>query len=158
MKTIFAGLALAASVVAAQAGGTYDSSGTVQGQAASEITVLGEGHMVMLLPTAHNNFEMADPNHPFADMSGTCTGAVEVIAAAVSGTGMCVYENAAGETMAIRWIGENFDADGGFHGQWLIAGGTGSLSGSTGGGDFISFTDESNGAQEVTLTGAMTLP
>lgn len=158
MKIALAGLALAASAVAAQAGGTYDSSGTVQGQAASEITVLGEGHMVMLLPTAHNSFDMADPDHPFGDMSGACTGAVEVMGAAVSGTGMCIYENAAGETMAVRWIGENFDADGGFHGQWLIAGGTGSLSGSTGGGDFISMTDQSTGSQEVTLTGAMTLP
>ena len=157
MKTIFAGLVVLGSATSVVAGGTFDSTGSVKGQAASEITVLSEDHMVMLLPAKHTAFDMATPDHPFADMTGSCTGATEVIGAAVSGQGMCVYENSKGEKLAIRWLANTFDAEGKFHGTWIIEGGTGSMAGASGGGDFISNTDVTSGAQDVALTGAISL-
>ena len=155
MKYISATLFFAVSATGVSAGQTYDSTGTIAGQSAAEITPLSDGHMIMLLPSAHKSFDMAADGHPFEDMTGTCDGAVEVLNGAALGQGLCVYENGAGETMAVRWTGENVEADGTFHGQWIIVGATGGLAGSTGGGDFTSLTDRNTGAQTVSLTGAM---
>lgn len=155
MRPIIAACLLAASTGAAMAGQTYDSTGTVTGKSTAEITPLGENHMVMLAPSTHDSFKMAADGHPFSDMSGACNGGVEFLNGAALGQGICVYQNAAGETMAVRWSGENISPDGTFHGQWIVIGGTGNLAGSVGGGDFSSVTDRGTGAQEIALTGAI---
>lgn len=155
MKRIAAVLLLATTSVAHAE--TYDSSGTITGQASTTITALSEGHMIMFAPSTHDAFDMAVAGHPFADMTGDCNGTMEVNGPSVRGAGHCIYANAAGENMVVNWIARQLDADGGFHGDWVVIGGTGALSGASGGGSFVSVTDQSNGSQTVTLSGALSL-
>lgn len=136
---------------------TYDSAGTVTGQAASTITALSDGHMIMFTPSTHNAFDMAVDGHPFADMSGDCNGTMEINGPSARGSGHCIYENAAGENMVVNWIARQLGADGGFHGDWIVVGGTGRMAGASGGGSFVSVTDQSTGSQTVTLSGALSL-
>lgn len=136
---------------------TYNSTGTITGQAASKITPLSEGHMVMFSPSTHDAFDMAVEGHPFADMSGNCNGTMEINGPSARGSGLCVYENAAGENMVVKWIARQFDADGSFHGDWIVVGGTGEMAEASGGGSFVSVTDQSNGSQTVTMSGALSL-
>jgi len=155
MKYFIAACIFATSASAVVAGQTYDSTGKIIGKSAAEITPLGENHMVMLAPSKHESFDMVADGHPFSDMTGDCNGGVEFLNGAALGHGICVYKNGAGETMAVRWSGENITPDGTFHGQWLVVGGTGKLAGSVGGGDFSSVTDRGTGVQEISLTGAI---
>lgn len=155
MKIILAGLALVATTLGAQAGETYDSSGSVAGQSSARLFQLAENHLVMLLPSAHTGFEMEAEGHPFTGLNGSCDGALEALNGTVLGQGICVYESAAGETLAVRWSGKNMTADGALHGRWLVIGGTGGMAGMSGGGNFISITDRATGASELTLTGAV---
>ena len=156
MKTFTAAALFALGASAAWAGQTFDSTGTIKGTSSAEITAIAENHMVMLAPSKHAQFDMVADGHPFADMSGECNGGVEFLNGAALGQGVCVYENSNGEALAIRWSGENITPDGTFHGNWLIIGGTGKLTGLTGGGGFSSITNRDTGVQDITLTGAMT--
>jgi len=155
MNYLFVACFFVASTTAASAGQTYDSTGTIKGTSTAEITLLGDNHMVMLAPSKHEKFNMAADGHPFSGMTGSCNGGVEFLNGAALGQGLCVYQNGAGETMAVRWSGENISPDGTFHGQWIVVGGTGKLAGSVGGGDFSSVTDRNTGVQEIALTGAI---
>lgn len=74
---------------------------------------------------------------------------------AAIGEGLCVYENGNGETVALRWTGENMTALGVFSGQWVVIGGTGSM---IGGGDFVNVTDRATCAAKTTLTSAVSMP
>lgn len=153
--TITALLVATAGIVQAE---TYDSSGVVTGQSASTMMPLSDGHMVLFLPSSHDNFDMVAEAHPFEDMAGNCNGSVEVLGLMARGSGHCVYTNSADETLVVSWIAQNLDADGAFHGKWTIVDGSGAMSSATGGGNFASLTDSSSGIQTTTLTGAMTLP
>lgn len=155
MRNLFTAAMLAASASAAFAGGTYDSTGTATGQSSAQIIPLAENHLVMMLPSTQTGFEMEAEGHPFAGMSGSCNGALEILNGAALGQGLCVYEDGAGDTIAVRWTGENMTAEGALHGQWTIIGGTGGLTGMTGGGDFINVTDRETGEAALTLTGAV---
>lgn len=156
MRTIFAAIAFAASSTAALAENTYASDGVITAQSSAVVTLLSEGHMLMSLPSTHNAFAMSVAGHPFSEMTGTCNGTAEVIGAAVNGGGHCLYENTSGEMLVVRWTAKHIDGNGAFHGDWVVTGGTGSLSGATGGGGFVSLTDDT-GAQEVNMTGALSL-
>jgi len=136
---------------------TYDSTGTITGQAGSTMTALSDGHVIMFAPSTHDAFDMAVEGHPFADMTGNCNGTMEINGPSARGSGHCIYENAAGENMVVNWIARQLDAEGGFHGDWIVVGGTGEMSGASGGGSFVSVTDQSNGSQTVTLSGALSL-
>lgn len=136
---------------------TYDSSGVVTGQSASTMMPLNDGHMILFSPSSHDNFDMVADGHPFEDMAGNCNGSVEILGPIARGGGHCVYTNSADETLVVSWVAQNFDAEGVFYGEWTIVGGSGGMSGAAGGGNFASLTDRSSGAQELTLTGAMTL-
>ena len=147
-------LATAPSVGVAE---TFDSSGTITGQSAAVITALSDSHMIMSAPGTHDVFEMQVEGHPFADMTGDCNGTMEINGPAARGTGHCVYANAAGENLVVSWIAQQLDADGRFHGDWFVVGGSGGMAEATGGGSFSSVTDEATGTQTVTLSGALTL-
>ena len=156
MKTCFAAMLLAASPTLGLAE-TFDSSGTITGQSSAVITALSDGHMIMFAPSTHDAFDMDADGHPFAEMTGDCNGTLEINGPVARGSGHCIYENAAGENLVVNWIGRQFDAEGAFHGDWFVVGGTGGMAAASGGGGFVSMTDQSTGAQTVTLSGALTL-
>lgn len=156
MKTISTALFLVISSTAVSAGQTYDCSGTATGQSSAMIVPLAENHLVMLLPSKQTGFYMAVDGHPFEGLSGNCNGALEVINGAAIGQGLCVYENAVGDSMAVRWTGETITAEGALQGNWLIIGATGGLAGMTGGGDFTNLTNPETGAESISFTGAVT--
>lgn len=153
---LFAAALFAATTSVAHAE-TYDSTGTITGQSSATITALNEGHMIMFAPSTHDVFDMAVEGHPFANMTGNCNGTVEINGPSARGAGHCIYENATGESMVVNWTARQFDADGGFHGDWVVVGGTGEMADASGGGSFVSVTDQTNGSQTVTLSGALTL-
>lgn len=156
MRTFLTGMLLAVSPTFAVAE-TYDSSGKITGQSSAVVTALDEGHMIMFSPSTHDVFEMETEGHPFVEMTGNCNGTIEINGPAARGTGHCVYENASGESLVVNWIARQFDAEGAFHGDWIVVGGTGGMAAASGGGSFISLTDQSTGSQSVTLSGALTL-
>ncbi len=143
---------------AAQAGGTFDSTGTVTGQSTSTIHALHEGHLVLELRSTHDEFQMAAADHPFSGMSGSCTGAAEIRGASATGGGMCVYTGADGSMAANRWTVTGLGADGAFEGRWVMVSGNGTMEGLTGGGTYRSLTNPETGAQKITLTGAVSKP
>jgi len=156
MKPFFVSAVLAAlpSIATAE---TFESSGTITGQSGAVVTALGESRMIMFAPSTHDVFEMDAEGHPFADMTGNCNGTIEINGPAARGSGHCIYENAAGESLVVNWIARQFDAEGAFHGDWFVVGGTGGMAMASGGGSFVSLTDQTTGAQSVTLSGALTL-
>ena len=156
MRTFVTAIFLTASPALALAE-TFDSSGKITGQSSAVITPLSESHMIMFAPSTHDVFEMDADGHPFSDMSGNCNGTVEIIGPSARGSGHCIYENAAGENLVVNWIAQRFDADGTFHGDWFVVGGTGDMTAASGGGSFTSLTDRSTGSQSITLSGALTL-
>lgn len=156
MRILAAAAILIATTSLAQAE-TFDTSGTITGQSGATVTALSEGHMIMFAPSTHDAFDMAVAGHPFSDMSGNCNGTIEINGPSARGSGHCVYENTAGESMVVNWVARQFDDAGGFHGDWFVVGGTGGMAQATGGGSFVSTTDQSNGAQSITLSGALTL-
>lgn len=158
MKHLIAGVVLLASTGLAQAGGTFDSSGTIKGKSSATYHPVNEGLLVMELINTQTSFDMAAEGHPFTGMTGRCIGAVEIRGPAADGGGVCVTENAAGDSGFVKWKGDNIGADGAFNGSWVMIGGTGSMAGITGGGRFSSLTDRTTGDYVNTLTGAVTLP
>ena len=160
MKKLFA-TALAVGIGAAGtvfAGGSFDSTGTITGQSSSKVNPIHEGHLAILLSGTQDKFTMKDPDHPFANLAGTCMGAIEVRGPAATGGGICAYQNEAGDAAFVRFTTDSLSADGAFQGDWTMIGGTGGMSGITGGGRYASKTDPSNGKTEATLTGAVSLP
>ncbi|MEO9821019.1 MAG: hypothetical protein ABJ370_07340 [Paracoccaceae bacterium] len=156
MKTFLTAALLAVSPALVLAE-TYDSSGTVSGQSSAVVTALDDGRVIMFAPSTQDAFKMDTDGHPFADMTGNCNGTIEINGPAARGTGHCVYENAAGENLVVNWIARQFDAKGAFHGDWIVVGGTGGMASASGGGSFVSRTDQSTGSQNITLSGALTL-
>ncbi len=158
MKIVTAAALVLASAGLASAGGTYDSTGVIAGQSLAKIYPLAEGHLVMELTGTQDSFDMAADGHPFADLSGTCTGGLEIRGPAATGEGVCTYSNAAGDMAFVRWNANAMTAEGAVAGTWVMIGGTGGMAGMTGGGNYTSKTDRSNGTTRATLTGAVTLP
>ena len=158
MKTMTAAALLLATAGIAHAGGTYDSSGVISGQSTPKLYPLADGHLVMELNSTQDSFDMEAEGHPFSGLSGTCTGGLEIRGPAATGEGVCAYSNAAGDMAFVRWNANAMTAEGAVAGTWVMIGGTGGMAGMTGGGNYTSKTDRSNGATRATLTGAVTLP
>ena len=152
-----AALVLAATGVT-HAGGTYDSTGVILGQSSAKLYPLADGHLVMELTGTQDSFEMETDGHPFSGLSGTCTGGMEIKGPTANGGGVCAYANAAGDRAFVSWSAKGMMADGAVGGTWVLIGGTGSMAGITGGGDYTSKTDRTTGKSRATLTGAVTLP
>lgn len=140
------------------ASGSFDSTGTIAGQSSSKVSQIHDGHLAILLNGTQDTFTMEDPDHPFSNLSGLCMGAIEVRGPAATGGGICSYQNEAGDTAFVRFTADSLSADGAFQGDWTMIGGTGSLTGITGGGRYASKTDPSNGKTMASLTGAVSLP
>ena len=158
MRRVLVGLAVIAVAGAAQAGGSYDSAGTIKGKTSATYHPISEGHMVMEFTNTQTSFEMADPNNPLAGMTGRCSGSMEIRGPAVVGSGVCMTENPAGDKAFVSWNSDSFSPEGALNGSWVMIGGTGALAGISGGGRFSSLTDRATGDYENTLTGAVTLP
>ncbi len=158
MKQVLAAAFCMALASTAQAGGTYNSTGTVVGQSTSNIHALQDGHLVLELRSTHDAFQMEAADHPFSGMSGSCTGAAEIRGASATGGGMCVYTGADGSMAANRWTVTGLGADGAFEGRWVMVAGNGKMEGLSGGGTYRSLTNPETGAQQITLTGAITKP
>lgn len=158
MKYFFIAATCLVMANAAQAGGTFDSTGTLTGQSSSTVHALHEGHLAIELRSTQTDFQMENPDHPFSGMSGSCTGSAEVRGASATGGGMCVYNAADGSMAANRWTVTGIGADGAFEGRWVMVAGNGAMEGITGGGTYRSLTNPETGAQKVTLTGAITKP
>ncbi len=158
MKYLMASVALLASAGLVQAGGTFDSAGVIKGKTSATFHPISDGHMVMEFTNTQTSFEMADPANPLAGMTGRCTGAMEIRGPAVSGGGVCIAQSDGGDMAFVRWQGQNLSADGALNGSWVMIGGTGSMAGISGGGQYSSLTDRSTGDYVNTLTGAVALP
>ena len=139
------------------AGEITSSAGIATGTAKNEVTMLGENHMLIKSNTSYENFEMDDPNHPFAMASGECFGSFEFRPPAASGGGNCVFTDADGDISANKFVVTGLAENGSTVGTWTLVGGTGKFAGSSGGGTFQSLTDQQTGKFTNTIDGAMSL-
>ena len=158
MRSTFWAAALTAMAAPALAGGTFDSAGVGKGMSQNEITPIAENHMVMQSLTVWETMEMSDAGHPFQGMSGSCFGAVEIKVPNATGAGNCVFSDGDGDKSINRWTATGLNAEGALVGSWSVVGGTGKFAGSSGGGTFVSLTDQSTGKFENTITGALSMP
>jgi hypothetical protein len=152
---IVLGLCIGAQAAGAQQ--VFGGAGKISGTSTPEVTALAEGHMVVHLVSAYENFEMSVPDHPYNGMTGKCFGSVEVRVPGANGGGNCVFSNDAGETSITAFAIKGMAADGAMVGSWSVIGGTGKFAGATGGGSFHSLTDNATGKFVNTVDGALVL-
>lgn len=148
--------ALALMATAAHAA-TWDMTGSATGVSQRDVFPIAEGHMAMNLDTSVSAIALAD-DHPFMGMDGSCNASMVVQAPAASGSGICVYSNGNGDTAIISFEIAGLTAEGGLFGSWIAVGGTGAMSGVTGGGGYVNSATDDAGAFSQTVTGAITLP
>ncbi|MFW8634655.1 hypothetical protein [Cribrihabitans pelagius] len=150
--------ALAAYSVPAAAETTWDQPGKGMGISSSTVTEIAENHMVMQIRSDYESVEMEDESHPMQGAAGPCFGAVEVVAGAADGTGICAFTDSAGDTVVLHWTAKGMDGSGALTGDWEVSGGTGKWQEAKGGGEFSSLTDPSSGQFVNTITSSVTLP
>ena len=158
MKILTTSAFLAAYAFAAQAGGSYDSSGVATGITKNVVKMASEGHVVMQTMGIYETVTTDDPDNPMNGLSGECFGALEIKGTTATGGGLCVFRGDGEDAMSVRWTAEGMTAQGALAGRWNATGGTGALAGATGGGSFHSLTNMETGTFENTLTGALTVP
>ncbi|MBV2359822.1 hypothetical protein KUH32_08555 [Thalassococcus sp. CAU 1522] len=157
MTRLVPALLMTVAATAAAAGGTYDMAATGQGMTEREVFPIADGFMAASLKSTMQTSNLGD-GHPFSGMDGHCSGHLVVRVPAASGSGVCHYVNAAGDTAVIQYVVHGLTQDGGMHGAWLALGGTGAMSGVQGGGSWINSAVSDAGAFDQSVSGAITLP
>lgn len=150
---LVAALAILPTSVLAQ---SHDAAGTWTFTPAAESYPVREDLVVIHLNHSHDRFEPVNADHPAADASGQCFGAIVIRAGQASGSGNCHYRDGQGDALVTQWTVEGVEPDGRSRGQWEIVDGTGKWAGATGGGSYLSGPDGA-GEYKAELTGEMTL-
>lgn len=140
------------------AGQVVDGSGTGKGQSMNEITVLGEGHILVQSSTTYMPMAANDPNNPFSNIPGKCFGSFEINRGSASGGGHCVFTKEGVSTIVTDWTVTGMSPNGAMTGTWSVIGASGAAAGLTGGGHYSNLTDRETGTFENTITGALSMP
>ncbi|WP_424969503.1 hypothetical protein [Dinoroseobacter sp. S76] len=140
------------------AGQSFDGSGTGSGQSMNEVTVLGEGHMLVQSLSAYEPLATNDPENPMAGLPGKCFGSFEINRASAAGAGHCVFAKEGVSTVVTDWVVTGMTAEGAMTGTWSVIGASGAAAGLTGGGRFSNLSNREAGTFENTITGAVAMP
>lgn len=143
---------------AAQAGPVFDGSGTGTGQSMNEVTVIGEGHVLVQSISAYEPLATNDANSPMAGMTGKCFGSFEIKGGSAAGAGHCVFSKEGVSMVVSDWAVTGMSAEGAMTGTWSVVGASGEAAGLTGGGRFSNLGNREAGTFENTITGALAMP
>ena len=91
---------------------SYDAAGTWTFTPAAETYPVSEDLVVIHLNHSHDRFEPVNADHPAADASGQCFGAIVIRAGQPSGSGNCHYRDGQGDALVTQWTVEGMESDG----------------------------------------------
>jgi hypothetical protein len=135
---------------------SLDAAGIWSGTPANQVHPVSDDLVVIHVTTSHDRFEPVHADHPAANSTGQCFGAVVIRAGQATGSGNCRYQNDAGDVLATTWVVEGVDADGQTYGRWEIIDGTGLWSGASGSGTYRT-TQNAEVGYRSELAGEITL-
>ncbi|MGJ5621336.1 hypothetical protein [Sulfitobacter sp. MF3-043] len=139
------------------AGGTLDMSSVASGQTSNTYFPIDDGHMIVFTSTEYTSNNQDDAGTLLSGMKGECSGTLELQPPAASGQGHCVFRTAMGAIIYTKWVATGMTAEGAITGEWTTVGGTDVFAGATGGGTFVSLTDQATGKTENAISGSTEL-
>ena len=148
-------MAMAQPLAAAAADLTVD--GVASGLDHFEVHPVARGLTAIVGGTDVASFAPKAIGNPFAGLTGTCFGAMELKANRLSGGGYCTFKDALGEAVALRWTALA-PVTRGYRGRWDVLGGSGPWAGATGTGTFVALTNPETRGATTGVTGAVHLP
>ncbi len=92
------------------------------------------------------------PGTPLDGATGECFGAAAMVAGKMTGDGYCVYRDAGGDSITLRWWMANAAAP---RGYWQFTGGTGMWAGAVGGGQWVDTPGEAENTGLSHVTGSV---